>query len=129
MTEKLMEVKLYQLAVEAQQATEAAAGQFPPFEGLALSIQLKKAAKAAVAHVTEAFGRHNAGDRIRLLRLAQESSEQVVKGLGAALKSKLIKQPEYDALKEQWAAANGEIEEHVGFLEAGGEMDAPLPGT
>ena len=127
MTEKLSEVKLFQLATAVQVATEAECAKFPPFEGLALSIQLKKAAKAAVAHIEEAYGRFNAGDRIRLLGLSSESIETVAKGLDASLKSKLIKQPEREKLKSDWAAVSAEIETYVGYLEAGGEMESPLP--
>ena len=129
MTERLSEVKLYQLAVAAQQATEAECVKFPPFEGLALSIQIKKASKAAVAHIEEAYGRHNAGDRVRLLSLAAESVETVRKGFEKSLKSELMKQAEFDKLTADWAAALVELDTYVSFLETGGEMESPLPGA
>jgi len=129
MTEKLSEIKMFQLATAAQVATEAECAKFPPFEGLALSIHIKKAAKGAVAHIEEAYGRFNAGDRIRLLGLSSECIETVVKGLDSSLKSKLIKQPECDKLKTDWAAVNAEIGTYVAYLEGGGEMESPLPGV
>ncbi|MDO8684746.1 MAG: four helix bundle protein [Armatimonadota bacterium] len=129
MSDKLSEVKLYQLAAAAQQNTEAACAQFSPFEGLALSIQIKKSAKAAVAHIAEGFGRHNSGDRISLLRLAEESANNVIKGFDASLKSKLIKKLDCEKLKEEWNAAITEINEYITYLESGGEMESPLPGA
>jgi four helix bundle protein len=129
MADKLSEIKLYQMVSAAQQATEAEAAKFPPFEGLALSIHIKKAAKSTVAHVEEAYGRHNAGDRIRLLGLAAESIESLRKGLDNALKSEMIKQPEFDKLTGEWSAALVEMDTYVSFLETGGEMESPLPGV
>jgi len=129
MTEKLSDIKLFQLATAAREATETECAKFPPFEGLALSIQLKKSAKAAVAQIEEAYGRFNAGDRIRLLGLSSESIETVLKGLDSSLKSKLIKQPECEKLKSDWAAVAAEIETYTAYLEAGGEMESPLPGV
>ena len=128
-SDKLSEVKLYQLALAAQQATDAECAKFPPFEGLAQSIQIKKAAKAAVAHIEEAYGRHSVRDRLGLLGLATESMENVRKGLANSLKTKLIKQPEFDKLTADWAAAQVEADTYVSFLESGGEMESPLPGV
>jgi four helix bundle protein len=127
MADKLSEVKLYQLALAAQQATEAECAKFSPFEGLALSTQIKKAAKSAVAHIEEAYGRYNAGDRIRLLGLAAEQIQTIRKGLESSLKSKLIKQPECEKLQADWLAVQVEADTYVSFLETGGEMESPLP--
>jgi four helix bundle protein len=121
--------KLLDLATAAEQATQAECAKFPPFEGLALSVQLKKAAKSAVAHIGEGYGRHNAGDRVRLLGLSAEAIGSVQKGLENALKSKLIKQPEFDKLIGEWAAVLVEIDTYISFLETGGEMESPLPGV
>jgi len=126
-SKKLSEIELYQSATSAQRSTEEACASFPPFEGLALSIQLKKSAKAAVAHITECYGRHNRADRIRLLRLAVEAVDQTLRGLESAFRSKVVKQPEYDKLNESWTAVVMQIDSYVQYLEAGGELEAPLP--
>jgi four helix bundle protein len=126
-SDKLSDLKLYQLASSAQELTESAAGQFPPFEGLALSIQLKKTAKAALAHITEAFSRHNAEDRISLLRLAEESIHKVIKGLSAAERAALFGLVECEKLSEDWASVNAEIVSYIVYLESGGQMEAPIP--
>lgn len=126
MSGKLSDLKLYQLASAAQELTESAAGQFPPFEGLALSIQLKKTANAALAHITEAFGRHNAEDRISLLRLAEDSIHKVIKSLNASQRANLCGLVECEKLAEDWASVNAEIVSYIVYLESGGQMEAPL---